>query len=288
MDDNSSEERPPSPLAHLLAAVFKQCAQNGDMMASMKISIVSLIYKNKGKRHDLSKYRPIAVSSIIYRILARTMVIAIDPLLHHLTDHAQKAFKPEEAIADNTRLVQEITAYCSQTQTPGFLLFADQDNAYPRVRWDYLSAVMHTMNIHSDFISLVETMYSGTRLNFKINGIINPSPISPTNGLAQGCPLSPCLYLLCVQGLLSMIRCDERSLDPGSLIGIPIPDTAGITNPNDPVRVTLSAFADDICLFLRDSNQLPRFRTLLTTYELGAGAKNSWEKTVGECSWDMT
>ena len=37
-----------------------------------------------------------------------------------------------------------------------------------------------------------------------------------------------------------------------------------------------------ICVYLRDSHQLTRFRTLLTTYEVGAGALNSWEKTIGD------
>ena len=42
-----------------------------------------------------------------------------------------------------------------------------------------------------------------------------------------------------------------------------------------------SAFADDLCIFLRDTEQLTRFRTLLDTYCEGAGAMNSWEKTIG-------
>lgn len=78
-------------------------------MPGMEESLISLIYKNKGERWDLGKYRPIAVGSILYRIVSKTMVIAIRPLLSTLTDENQKAFKEGHLISDNTQLVQDNT-----------------------------------------------------------------------------------------------------------------------------------------------------------------------------------
>ena len=168
--------RPASPLANLLSCVYKQCAigENGDgrMLDIMRTSVVSLIFKDKGSRGDISKYRPIAVNSIVYRIMSKAMVIAIRPHLSTLTDHAQKAFKVDDLISDNTRMIQDIIAYCDSAHIPGILMFADQDNAYPRVRWDYMFDVMRTMRIHPDFVRVVEMMYKGIELKLKINGTI--------------------------------------------------------------------------------------------------------------------
>jgi len=174
------------------------------MLENMKVAVVSLIYKDKGTRDDYAKYRPIAVSSLVYRILAKAMVIAIRPLLHTITSSCQKAFKAEDVIGDSTRLVQDVIRYYEQSGEKGMLLFADQDNAYPRVEWDYMLEVLETMNIHNDFIDIVKSMYNGVELRFKLNGTKANATVQPTNGIAQGCPLSPCLYLLCLQGLLSM------------------------------------------------------------------------------------
>ena len=77
---------------------------------------------------------------------------------------------PEELIADATRTVQDTIHFCESTETPGFLLFADQDNAYPRVRWDYLFEVMRAMHFPESYISMVRTMYDGCKLHFKANG----------------------------------------------------------------------------------------------------------------------
>jgi exonuclease III len=226
---DKSGERAPSALAGLLALTFKRCAQGdggkGCMMDIMRTSIVSLIFKDKGNRHDLGKYRPIAVNSIVYRIMAKALVIAIRPHLAFLTDHSQKAFKIDDLISDNTRMVQDIIAFCQREGIPGILVFADQDNAYPRVRWDYLFDVMRTMRVHPDFIRVVEMMYSGIELKLKVNGTVSKESFQPTNGIAQGCPLSPCLYLLCIQGLISLTVQHARRAD--GIRGIPIPDAAG-------------------------------------------------------------
>ena len=274
--DPETKKRMPCPLAHILADAFSECVANGRMLPCMRRSVVSLIFKNKGKRHDLSKYRPIAVASLIYRIMAKTVVVAMSPVLPTITSDCQKAFKPDELIGDATRLTQDVIQYCNTTGTPGFIVFADQDNAYPRVRWEYLFDVMRTMNFPPSFINIVRTMYTDIQLRFKINGVTDKEHITPSNGLAQGCPLSPCLYLLCIQGLISLMHVD--SLKPEGIKGIPIPAGDG---GGPPAPLLTSAFADDVCIFLESVRQLTRFKELLHIYCIGAGALNSWEKTVG-------
>ena len=156
------------------------------------------------------------------------------------------------------------------------ILFADQDGAYPRVNWEYLFEVMEAMNFNPEFMSLVKTMYSGVTLHFKVNGLIDANSAHTLNGIAQGCPASPCLYLLCIQGLISLLKRDQ--LRPNGIKGIEVPRKSTSTHHE---MASVSCFADDLCIFLKDTNQLPRFKQLLEIYEEGAGALSSWEKTEG-------
>ena len=173
-------------------------------------------------------------------------------------------------------MVQDIIHYCNAAGIPGILVFADQDNAYPRVQWDYLFDVMRTMHIHPEFVSIVEMMYRDVELKLKVNGVVDGTPFQPTNGIAQGCPLSPCLYLLCIQGLISLTKVHAARAD--GIRGIAIPDRTG--SAETPVISLISAFADDLCLCLRGVEYLPTFkRDVLEIFELGAGALNSWSKT---------
>ena len=272
-EEEDSGEGIPSPLAELLSLTFRRCADAGEMMTMMRDSTVSMIYKDKGKRCDLKRYRPIAVNSTLYRIMAKAIVVAMSPVLSTVTSSVQRAFKPGEQLQDNTRQVQDIIAYCAHQQSPGLLVFADQDGAYPRVSWDYLFDVMDTMAFPVEFISVIRTMYDGISLHFKVNGVVDDVAAVPQNGIAQGCPASPCLYLLCIQGFISLIQ-QDASMARG-VRGIAVPAESG----QGETHASVSAFADDLCLFLRDADQLPRFRQLLEVYEEGAGALNSWEKT---------
>ena len=50
----------------------------------------------------------------------------------------------------------------------------------------------------------------------------------------------------------------------------------------DHIEVRASAFADDLLAYLADTSQLPIFKAILSVYERGSGAKNSWgAKTLG-------
>ena len=93
MPGTGRSTRPPSALAHLLSLAFLDCVRGNGRIENIHTAVVSLIYKDKGKRYDAGMYRPIAVQSIVYRILGKAMVIALNPMLMYLTSTAQKAFK---------------------------------------------------------------------------------------------------------------------------------------------------------------------------------------------------
>ena len=107
------------------------------------------------------------MSSILYRVLAKTLVIALRPLLPQVVDTCQTAFQQDQFLSDNTRQVQDLVEYCDAEDVSGLLLFCDQDNAYPRVDWEFMFGAMETMNVHPEFVQLVRMMYTGVRLHFK-------------------------------------------------------------------------------------------------------------------------
>ena len=120
-----------------------------------------------------------------------------------------------------------------EAKTPagrGFLLFCDQDNAYPRVDWDFLQQVMKRMNIHPEFRQVLNCMYTNPETRFKVNGHTSTAPSFPCNGLIQGDPFAPIAYLLYFQTFLSLIKHPGPELP--SITGVLIPLQAqGATPP---------------------------------------------------------
>ena len=269
-DEDGTEH--PSGMACLIAQVLRDCMAGGEMTTDMKHSVTSLIWKGKGPRCSLKSYRPITCTAVLYKILGRCMVQSMRPVLPYLVAEGQAAFQGDpKFIGDATRLVQDVIAYCDSEHQNGFLLFCDQDSAYPRVEWEYLRAILETMHIHKDFISLVDMMHVGIEGHFKINGHVG-GRVRFGNALLQGDPVAPILYLLYIQSLISLI-------DTSGLRGIEIPGALGdLDRPATPRAV---GFADDLLVFLRHPAELTGFKRLFDMYALASGAVLSLPKSYG-------
>ena len=60
-------------LVFLLANVYNNIYLNKELSDSMKIGIITLIYKNKGLNTDLKNWRPISLLNIDYKILIKIL-----------------------------------------------------------------------------------------------------------------------------------------------------------------------------------------------------------------------
>ena len=112
-----------------------------------------------------------------------------------------------------SRLVQDIIDHCETEGLEGFILFCDQHRAYDRVSRDFMQRVLSTMNLPDEFSRLTELLYSESEIRMKINGHIG-APHPTSNGVRQGCGLSPLLYILVFQSLLSPINTSHLFNDP--------------------------------------------------------------------------
>lgn len=91
----------------------------------------------------------------------------------------------------------------------------------------------------------------------------------PTRGIRQGDPLSPYLFILCVEGLSSLIT---HSINEGSLKGL-------VMCLGAPVIHHL-LFADDSFLFDEATEiECRKFQHILSTYKRASGQKINLQKS---------
>jgi hypothetical protein len=115
----------------------------------------------------------------------------------------------------------------------------DMSKAYDRVEWGFLEDVMRKMGFARRWIDLIMTCVK--IVSYSV--LVNKQPhgvIKPTRGIRQGDPLSPYLFLLCAEGLSSLLRGAERR---NAVTGLAI-SRAG-------VRINHLFFVDDSLLFCR-------------------------------------
>lgn len=83
----------------------------------------------------------------------------------------------------------------------------DMSKAYNRLEWAFLEAMMRKLGFQEEWIRLI--MMCVTTVSYSV--LINRGPkgkITMTRGFRQGDPISPYLFLLCVEGLTAMLQRD--------------------------------------------------------------------------------
>lgn len=77
--------------------------------------------------------------------------------------------------------------------------------AYDQVKWTFLETILRLLRFAEVWVSLVMRYVTFVLYSNLVNGSLM-GPFSPSFGLRQGELLSPYLFLLCTEGLTSLLR----------------------------------------------------------------------------------
>ena len=254
--------------------IFKDCCswlEVGHFPASLNTTNIALIPKGASQT-TMKDWRPIALCNVLYKIIAKVLANRLKRVLPKCISDQQSAFVPGRSILDNAMVAIEVIHHM-KTKVTGkaggcVALKLDISKAYDRMDWDYLQAVMRRMGFCERWVSwmvmCVETVDYSVIVNNELVG-----PVVPGRGLRQGDPLSPYLYIICAEGLSSLIRYAERR---GDISGISICHGAPF--------VSHLLFADDCFLFFKACDrQAQVMKNILTMYEAASGQAISLPKS---------
>jgi len=127
----------------------------------------------------------------------------------------------------------------------GLILFkVDFEKAYDRVDWDFLRLTLTDFGFPLSIINLIVSCITSPSFSFNWNGE-RLNSFKPKRGLRQGDPLSPYLFVLCMEKLSLMIHHEVS------------------TNIWKPVKISRDGpcfshllFADDCLLFTKAKSSL--------------------------------
>ena len=131
----------------------------------------------------------------------------------------------------------------------------DMKNAYDRVSWNFLRAVLIAMNFNQQWINWLMKCVTSVQYTLFVNGSRSKS-FKPCKVLRQGDPLSPYLFLMCANVLsLSLQKAEHDKLINGVKVG-----RSGCT-------FTHMLFANDsLFFFKKDNKSVANLKRILDWY----------------------
>jgi hypothetical protein len=126
-------------------------------------------------------------------------------VVHEFVSETQKGFVPDVLIADATMLLRLVEACINEEpeERKGTFLFLDMEKYFDRVSYEFTKKGLDAYGFGTRFQKWVGTMYNeekAPRRRMYVNGYYSEwFPI--LSGVAQGCPLSPPLFLIAAEAM---------------------------------------------------------------------------------------
>ncbi|XP_059458269.1 uncharacterized protein LOC132187853 [Corylus avellana] len=243
---------------------------NGIFEPSINETFITLIPKIKTPTR-ITEYRPISLCNVIYKLIAKALANRMKKVLSQVISPNQSAFLPGRLITDNILVAYEAlhTMDARLSGRKGYMaLKLDMSKAYDRVEWAFLEAIMVGLGFAEEWVGKVMTCVRTVTYSILING--QPyGKIVPSRGIRQGDPLSPYLFILCAEGLSTLLNKAEQE---GQISGFPIARRG--------TKINHLLFADDSLLFCRASIlEWARIQDVLEVYEKASGQQLNRSKT---------
>lgn len=158
-------------------------------------------------------YRPISLLNIDLKLFTKIIATRLQQHLPQLAHVDQDGFVPSREDRDNTVKAINLLHVANTTNTPCVFLGTDAEKAFDWVDWPFMFTIIKHVGFGHTMINWISSIYSGPVARVRANGVLF-DPFMFTNGMRQGCPLSPLLSARSLEPFLC-----KTCLNPDIIIG---------------------------------------------------------------------
>ena len=233
---------------------------------SQRLSLITLLCKNREFHCLLNYWRPISLLNVDYKIVSKSLSLRLKRVLPFIIHTDQTCSVIGRSISDNVHLLRNVFDFVEQKNIRCAFINLDQAKAFDRVSTKYLLQVLQAYGFGPSFIKWIKLLYTDISSAVIVNGHIGDSFLV-CRSVRQGCAISPLLYVLSMEPFANRVR------QCVNFHGLKIPGC------DDEVRVT--QYADDTTLICTSVQSIAICLTLCKYFGKASGAKLNLEKTCG-------
>ena len=202
-------------ICHLFNAVL----HSGTFPKQWADGLIIPLHK-KGDRMDVNNFRGIVMSSCVSKLLLKIITKRIDACmtLSGRWSKNQCGFKKDHRTEDNLFLLNTIhDKYVKDMKKEVFIAFIDFSKFFDKINRNLMCYKLLKYDINGSTYNVIKSVYNRTGYRVKIGDDISPT-FYGTNGLKQGCCLSPILSSIFQNDLHEIVDVNEcHAIQLGSL-----------------------------------------------------------------------
>lgn len=222
-------------LAKPLMQLFNRMLQEGFIPQQWYTSKIILLYK-KGDAKDIENYRPITLSSSLYKVFATIIKNRLLPVIYENHPYEQAGFRPQFSTIEHLHTINQILEKSNEYNIPLYLVFIDFRKAFDSVYHSKLWQALQEQGINTIYINILKTIYEQSKAYIVIDG--NKTTFEVRRGVKQGCPLSPILFNCLLNYAFNKLNWEEKGININGY------------------KLTNLRFADDIVIFANSLTEM--------------------------------
>ncbi|WJX55356.1 Protein DETOXIFICATION 41 [Trifolium repens] len=187
----------------------------------------------------VTQFRPISLCNTIYKIVSKVIVARLKNYIPKLVSPFQTGFVPGRNIHENIVVTKEMvhSMHMAKGRKGFFAIKVDLSKAYDKLSWEFVWRVLTEANFPDNIINIIMHSVTSVETNVKWHGA-RAEYFRPQRGIRQGDPISPYLFVLCMDKLSHLIC---HAVDEG--------DWRTLRACRNGHLVSHLMFADDLLLF---------------------------------------
>jgi hypothetical protein len=189
---------------YLLSALFRACLLHGYLSHDLLVCALSPIVKDPNGDISSSKnYRGIAISSLVLKVFDNCLLLLFGNLLSN--DVLQFGFQKGCSTVQCTWAVQETISKYLRNGSEVYCCLLDFSKAFDKVNFERLFQKLLKRSFPAIFLRLILYIYMNQSCYIRWNSVESTS-FKVKNGVRQGAILSPSLFCVYLDTLLSSLR----------------------------------------------------------------------------------
>ena len=186
----------------LIATLFSSMLSHGHCPSNMLYGKIVPIPKVKGS-NKADNYRSITLGSVLCKLFE---LISLNVFQSNLMScDLQFGFKKQSSTASCTFILQETVSYFNRNGSNVYCVLLDASKAFDRLHYCILFRKLLSRNICPLWVRILLHMYKCQSLSVQWNGSYS-NVFNVSNGVKQGGIISPTLFCLYVDELLSKLK----------------------------------------------------------------------------------